>query len=172
MKLAASINALSISALLGAGSVSAEVIHPEYVTVQLLVCSPEKERSIPECSTQAAIQGEATKLISFYDYPARANRQQRGGVVYFRLLADTSKPLKGLPANGYGAGDCRIARSSGHEDLDKETCKLLKRRVTFSAESVDSTRTGVDGRVIWVPSWKVQPDFPVYPQPSTIDFKK
>jgi len=156
------ISALNILALLGVTTASAETVQPESVTVQLFVCPSKNERSISECGTQATIQGDAANLISFYDYPARANREQRGGVVYFRLFADTSKQVAGNPTNGYRSGDCRIIRSSGHEDLDNETCKLLKRRAIFLPNSVNATQSGVNGRVIWVPSWVVQPDFPAY----------
>lgn len=158
-------SALSVLALLNVATADAEIVQPAVVTVQLFVCPLGKERLISECGAQAEIQSDVTKLLSFHDYPAGANRLQRGGVVYFRLFADTSKPFRGNLANGYSSGDCKIIQSSGHDDLDNETCTILKRRVAFAPDSVDAVRSGVDGRVIWTPSWQIQSDFPAYPQP-------
>ena len=134
------------------------VVRQYTVAVQLFACpsyEPE-DGPISECATQAEIRGDPARLITSDDYPRRQNREERGGIVRFRLVADTTKPISGDPANGYWAGDCIIVLSSGHDDLDKETCKLIKRRFSFKANSVDEVRTGVDGRIVWVPQWRVE----------------
>jgi len=115
------------------------------VTVQLLECPP-KEEGLIECREQAKVRGDIANAIRWDDYPWRARIDQRGGIVRFRLLADTKDISR--------AGACTIVISSGHDDIDAETCKLLKRRVRFEAQSVNVMRTGVDGRVIYIPSWE------------------
>lgn len=115
------------------------------VTVQQLVCPPNEE-DLKECREQAKVRGDLAKAIRSDDYPRRARIEQRGGVVRFRLLAD--------PKDGSRPGACTIVISSGDPDIDAETCKLLKRRVRFDVQSVNAVRTGVDGRIIYTPSWE------------------
>jgi protein TonB len=55
------------------------------------------------------------------DYPSRAYREEREGVVGFRLDYDVS----GKPTN------CSVTRSSGSPDLDSTACSLLMRRGKF-----------------------------------------
>ena len=140
------------------------IVQEATVTVELLPCPPSQpERvSMPGCYTQAKIWGNPARWITRSDYPGRASREQWAGVVRFRLLADTTKPIGGDPAAGYRAGDCIIVRSSGRDDLDKGTCDILKRRVVFEATSVNKVRSGIDGRVVWVPSWWERTPQPVH----------
>lgn len=55
------------------------------------------------------------------DYPAAAMREEREGVVRFRLIYDE----QGLPTS------CEITTSSGHADLDATTCRLVQQRARF-----------------------------------------
>lgn len=137
--------ALAVASIPAQSSAQRRVTFQESsVTVQQLVCPP-KEKDLKECRDQATLRGDIAKAIRSDDYPQRAGNEQRGGTVRFRLLAD--------PKDASRPGNCLIVMSSGHEDLDAETCKWLKRRVRFEAQSVNAMRTGVDGRVTWVPPW-------------------
>lgn len=67
--------------------------------------------------------GNAGRWATNDDYPAAAMRENREGTTRFRVsIAD----------NGTVAS-CEILETSGHADLDAETCKLLTRRARFNA---------------------------------------
>lgn len=72
------------------------------------------------------------------DYPALAMREKRGGVTGFSLKIGDEGRVTG----------CEITSSSGHADLDDETCKLLTRRMRFSPG--DAGRT-YQNKVTWSP---------------------
>ena len=59
--------------------------------------------------------------ISNNDYPTKALREGRQGVVGFHLVIDE----QGVPES------CEVTRSSGHDDLDQATCSALMRRARF-----------------------------------------
>lgn len=85
----------------------------------------------------------AERWIRGDDYPARALREERGGTVGVRLRIDT----KGSVA------DCIVIRSSGHADLDQETCRAMRRRGRFRP-ALDDRGNIVEGfytppQVIW-----------------------
>src|SRR3546814_17682230 len=61
-------------------------------------------------------------LCLAYDCPARAIREGREGTTGFRVSVN---------AEGRVAS-CDITASSGHPDLDAETCKLITRRGRFT----------------------------------------
>jgi TonB family protein len=71
--------------------------------------------------TQPAIVGSPLRWISNDDYPSAALRQQREGRVRYRLIIDGSGRVS----------QCDIMASSGHEDLDAQTCRLISRRARF-----------------------------------------
>lgn len=61
------------------------------------------------------------RLISDYDYPAKALRENRQGSVRVQL-----------DVNRWGrVADCRVVESSGHDDLDAAACDRLATRATF-----------------------------------------
>lgn len=55
------------------------------------------------------------------DYPTRAEREEREGTTGFRLTIGTDGRVS----------NCTVTSSSGHSDLDAETCKLVTRRARF-----------------------------------------
>ena len=57
------------------------------------------------------------------DYPAKALRQGREGVVTFKVLIGTDGRAK----------SCAILKSSGHDDLDSAACTSMLKRGQFTA---------------------------------------
>lgn len=57
------------------------------------------------------------------DYPPVAKKERREGTVEFLVRYGTN----GKPT------DCEIVSSSGHTDLDEQTCRLVKARARFRA---------------------------------------
>ena len=56
------------------------------------------------------------------DYPARAMREEREGTTGFRVTYNAEGRVT----------SCDVTSSSGHADLDAETCKLIQRRGRFN----------------------------------------
>lgn len=77
----------------------------------------------PDLSASGSPRGNPGRWATNDDYPARAMRDGREGTTGFRVT--------------YGADgritSCDIVSSSGHDDLDAETCKLITRRGRFNA---------------------------------------
>ncbi|WP_328600551.1 energy transducer TonB [Pontixanthobacter aquaemixtae] len=67
-------------------------------------------------------RGSPGNWASTRDYPSRALREEREGVTRFRV---------NVGANGR-VTNCTVTGSSGHSDLDQETCKLVTRRGRFN----------------------------------------
>lgn len=82
--------------------------------------------------------GNAGRWATFDDYPARAMREGREGSVGFKLSVDG----EGRPSA------CEITKSSGHADLDAETCTLVTRRARFNASQGSGPRY-FESRVHW-----------------------
>ncbi len=62
------------------------------------------------------------------DYPPAARRARKEGEVVFLLTTGPDGAV----------ADCRVVRSSGHQELDQHTCPLLRRRAKFvPARSAD-----------------------------------
>ncbi len=81
---------------------------------------PEPE---PRFTPKAASpRGNPGRWASARDYPSRALREEREGVTAFTL---------NIGADGR-VTSCRVTGSSGHSDLDRETCQLMERRGRFS----------------------------------------
>ncbi len=80
--------------------------------------------------------------VTIADYPSRAERERREGVVGFRLS---------VGQNGR-ADSCVITKSSGHVDLDAATCNAMMRRTKFTP-ALDANKNPVvgvyDSRVVW-----------------------
>jgi len=71
--------------------------------------------------------------FEFEDYPMKAFEKKWEGVTRFELLVGPDGAI----------AECRITSSSGHEELDKTTCALATRRVTFRPARAD------DGSPMW-----------------------
>jgi len=67
-------------------------------------------------------KGSAGYWINSNDYPSRALREGKSGVVSFEITVD---------ADGQ-ASDCRVTASSGTPELDDATCSNLQRRARFN----------------------------------------
>lgn len=126
-------------------------VQPASIVVQLWDCSLENRETV--CQKQAEPRGNPTRWVTTDDYPARAQREGRGGIVHFRL---ESYPNNAPEGPGGKVRACTITRSSGHADIDAETCKLLQRRARFEPRSVTGSRTGIEGRMIWIPEHRIE----------------
>lgn len=96
----------------------------------------------PDRSQAGTPRGNPGRWATNDDYPARAMRDGREGTTGFRVT--------------YGADgritSCDITSSSGHDDLDAETCKLITRRGRFNAgKDRDGNPTGgtYSNRIRW-----------------------
>ena len=67
-------------------------------------------------------RGNPGRWASNRDYPRRALREEREGVTRFRLTVGADGRVT----------NCQVTGSSGHSDLDEETCKLMQRRGRFN----------------------------------------
>jgi periplasmic protein TonB len=89
--------------------------------------------------------------VTTSDYPPRALREERGGVVAFRLTLDAAGLVSG----------CIITSSSGSPDLDAVTCSLVTQRARFRP-ATDAKGKNVEGtfsnRVRWVIPEDTQPN--------------
>lgn len=79
---------------------------------------PEESNIIP--------RGNPGRWVTLDDYPAAALRDGKEGTVQFQLDVTSS----GL------VGKCTIISSSGHSDLDRETCTLIQRRARFNSSNL------------------------------------
>ena len=66
------------------------------------------------------------------DYPPAARRARMEGEVDFLLTVGPDGAIV----------DCRIVRSSGHQELDQRTCSLLRQRAKFAPAR------GADGETV------------------------
>ena len=95
-------------------------------------------------ATLAAVQakpiGSVSSWIQAGDYPA--GNHGNAGTTRFRLTVGTDG----------GVEECEITRSSGHANLDKATCRAMKRRARFEA-ATDANGNKVSGsyenKVTW-----------------------
>lgn len=55
------------------------------------------------------------------DYPKSAFDEGFEGIVYMRFVIDPRGRI----------GDCRVTRSSGHAGMDRETCRLMQKRLRY-----------------------------------------
>jgi len=75
----------------------------------------------PSRAAGAKAKGNPGRWATNDDYPARAQREEREGTAGFRVSVGPDGRVTG----------CDITSSSGHPDLDQETCKLVTRRARF-----------------------------------------
>ncbi|MDZ3831343.1 MAG: energy transducer TonB [Sphingopyxis sp.] len=66
------------------------------------------------------------------DYPARAMREEREGTAHYLLTVSAAGRVT----------DCRVTKSSGHADLDAETCAVVLRRARFEPGGVEGQYEG------------------------------
>lgn len=90
-----------------------------------------------------AINGD--RWISFSDYPQAALQQRRGGVATVRLLVSRRGTVD----------SCDVVQSSGHEDLDAASCRLMGERGHYEPARDSSGRriaSQVMRQVVWDPA--------------------
>lgn len=90
----------------------------------------------PRPVTAATPKGRPGDWVTSDDYPSRALRENRSGVVGLRLEVGVDGK----------AMNCTVTSSSGHSDLDSTACQLVVRRARFKPA------TGSDGAPM-VSSW-------------------
>ena len=76
----------------------------------------------PDLSKAGTPRGNPGRWATNDDYPARAMREEREGTAGFRVTYNVEGRVT----------SCDITSSSGHADLDAETCKLITRRGRFN----------------------------------------
>lgn len=104
-------------------SVAAPLPPPPVISVPTPAPAP------PRPVARATPKGKPTDWVTSDDYPSRALREGRSGVVGLRL---------DIGVDGRVAS-CSVTSSSGHSDLDATACQLVTRRGRFKAA------TGSDG---------------------------
>lgn len=87
------------------------------------------------------------------DYPTRATRESREGTTEFTL---------DIGPDGVPTG-CVVTISSGHEDLDAQTCRLIRTRARFSP-ATDRKGKAVAGHYSNRVRWQI-PEEVVWPNP-------
>ena len=84
----------------------------------------------------------AAQQLGNADYPAKALREHREGITGFKVTVGADGKAK----------DCQITASSGSQDLDEATCKLMTTRARFRPD-VNSNGDPVEGsfesRITW-----------------------
>nr|WP_137676480.1 energy transducer TonB [Parerythrobacter lutipelagi] len=86
-------------------------------------------------SRQAQPQRDLRSYFRASDYPRRAARDGRQGSVTVMLT---------IGGNGRVSG-CNVTSSSGHSDLDKETCDVLRKRARFTPAADENGRATTGG---------------------------
>jgi TonB family protein len=117
-------------------------------SVQSCVGELKSGNAIPGLVQQAGIQqnakakGGLAQWMANAEYPSSALRENREGIVAFRLIVDRA----GKPSQ------CLITKSSGQDDLDKATCETMMSRAKFTP-AVNASGAPVEGfyesRVKW-----------------------
>ncbi|TXC68124.1 TonB family protein [Sphingorhabdus soli] len=93
-------------------------------------------------SRAAAPSNNAGSWATNADYPSRAEREEREGTTGFRVTIGTDGRVSG----------CTVTSSSGHSDLDAETCKLVTRRARFKPaldRDGNPTTSSYSNRITW-----------------------
>jgi protein TonB len=103
----------------------------------------EKRKIIPADpffdASDVVPRGNVARWATNDDYPAAAMREEREGVAGYRLTVDAA----GRIAN------CEIISSTGHADLDAETCKVVQRRGRFNAAPAGSPSRFYENHIRW-----------------------
>src|SRR3546814_1918850 len=77
---------------------------------------------VQTCALPISPRGNPGRWATNDDYPARAMREEREGTTGFRVTYNAEGRVT----------SCDVTSSSGHADLDAETCKLITRRGRFN----------------------------------------
>lgn len=83
--------------------------------------------------------GNAGRWATNDDYPSAAMREGREGKAGFKLTVDASGAVIG----------CEITASTGHADLDAETCALVTRRARFNTAPPESPARYYENFMRW-----------------------
>ncbi len=87
-------------------------------------------------------RNNASRWVTPNDYPTRALRDEREGTTRFSVVVNARGRVE----------SCSITGSSGHADLDKETCDNVRRRARFRP-ALDTSGNPISGsysnRVRW-----------------------
>ena len=84
--------------------------------------APPAPPPTPDLSAAGTPKGNPGRWATNDDYPARAMREEREGTTGFRVTYGVDGRIT----------SCDVTSSSGHADLDAETCKLIQRRGRFN----------------------------------------
>ena len=84
--------------------------------------APPAPPPTPDLSQAGTPRGNPGRWATNDDYPARAMREEREGTTGFRVTYNAEGRVTA----------CDVTSSSGHADLDAETCKLIQRRGRFN----------------------------------------
>jgi len=76
----------------------------------------------------AATPITASPWFEFEDYPMQSFERKHQGVTHFELLVAPDGSI----------ARCTVTQSSGHEELDRTTCRLATKRVRFTPARDDS----------------------------------
>ena len=127
-------------------------------TVRANITAAEREKQRFEHIPDDPFAGEATKeeaakqandpprplgspgaWVTIADYPARAMREEREGVTAYRLTISPAGRVS----------NCEIISSSGHADLDAETCRAVRLRARFAEISSGSADRHFQQSTTW-----------------------
>lgn len=107
------------------------------------VAAPPPPPPAPKVAAQKATpRGSPGSWVTDADYPSRAQREERSGTTGFRLEIGPDGRVT----------NCTVTSSSGHADLDAETCRLLPRRARFKAAVGSDGQPMADSfssRIVW-----------------------
>ena len=107
------------------------------------VVAPPPPPPAPKVAAQkASPRGSPGSWVTDADYPSRAQREERSGTTGFRLEIGPDGRVT----------NCTVTSSSGHADLDAETCRLLPRRARFKAAVGSDGQPMADSfssRIVW-----------------------
>lgn len=136
---------------------------PTTPVVPVIVPAPPSAPPAPPPKAQVkqgVPKGNPGNWVTNNDYPIRALREERSGVVSFRLTIGPD----GVPAG------CDITGSSGSPDLDSTTCALMMRRARFyPGLDADGKPTGATwaSRMRWVIPQDEVVEIETHPVPGT-----
>ncbi|MEJ7927265.1 energy transducer TonB [Sphingobium sp. AN641] len=115
---------------------------PPPVVIQTPVAAPPPPPPPKVAAQRATPRGRPGEWVTDADYPSRAQREERSGTTGFRVEIGTDGRVT----------NCTVTSSSGHADLDAETCRLLPRRARFKPAVGTDGQPMTDSfssRIVW-----------------------